>query len=320
MITTVSSAARSLRAGTDMPTRTRPHAARLRWYDLAACTLLPTLHGMSFQEPFRRLGNVVLVVLRHQPRRGGQAVRSILRGYHAHLRDDGVTCWDAANCMFSAEMTGRRAPRPRGLPRTIAGSRVLPRLAQDLFFACVHVTYQDAPPADQPQLPATLVALPRWYRVAATPTALVQGHAQRCGIHWRQAWRELAQQLDQRDPKSRCGRRLIDSRLIAKRPAAALEELHLVTPLLGRALRNPVIKLPPGTTVTPAMLRDRLCRAQVNGCTDADLEAAIRQPHQPLIASRMARLQVWRPVPADEPDDPFCFTAPGIATDLRPAT
>lgn len=281
---------RSLRAPI---VNSRRHAApsRVAWHDLAACTLLPNLHWLSFAV---HAGHVALVVFSHRVVGDGrvEVIRSHLDVHQAQVRRHGDVSWDlhrpCATCHWSW---------PQQVPPEVADSRLLSVVACQLLSASVRVADggMTLPPA--PVLPPTLLGLPPRSGVEPYPTPLVIQHARRRQIHWAEAWGELCLRLRQPDLERRLNQRLIDARLIPP-TAHVLDEWHLIQPLLGRRIANPANRVKHSVDILSSMLRDYVPPLLASGCTDDDLQRAAQRPAAPVIASRLAKIQVWRPRPA----------------------
>ena len=133
------------------------------------------------------------------------------------------------------------------------------------------------------------------------------------GLSIEQAWQELDSATRVEGDIKMTGLRLVDARLYADMNSRTdhlpqvLSAFHDMRPVLGRRVTNPAQKLTaeewselidlidghhePGRAALE--LRQCMPQSTAEGCTDADLIKALRNPDRPLIASRIAKRQAW---------------------------
>jgi len=274
--------------------------------------------GVAFKRPIVPVGSVLLCTLGHDadPEDGECFDGFYFRGYRgSYLNSTGETNWepqDWFNFPISAQTYAsvydeRLMRSPRFLDTLIG----LGLLAQRM---CDHERMDGW----RLMLPPTLLGfdpenLELIDLVSAVPTEWVRHHAQTYGLSTEQAWYELDAATRVEGDLQMTGLRLVDARLCAdvetdtEHVPTALRAFHDLRLLLGRRCTNPVRKLAEeqfseimGSADSwhehdqASQLLRRLTRRDLaDGCTDDDLMSAIRDPEGPLVASRIAKRQVW---------------------------
>lgn len=285
----------------------------------SVATFVPSAgQSIAFDRPIVPVGSVLLCEFSHHSHADGRIANptGCFEGYRGkYLSHTAETLWEPESwftfpvsaCTYATQHDERLMRSPRLLDTLIGLGLLAQRLSEQ-------------EPADhwRLKLPPTLLGVdPKEpdlvKRLLSRPTTSVRTHAQMYGLSIEQAWQELDSATRVEGDIKMTGLRLVDARLCADmkcgtdRLPPVLSAFHDMRPALGRNVTNPAQKLTaeewselidlidehhePGRAAQE--LRQRMPQTTAEGCTDADLITALRNPDRPLVASRIAKRQAW---------------------------
>ena len=284
-----------------------------------AATFIPSSgQGIAFNRPIAPIGSVLLTEFCHHtdPDDRIAGAEGCFRGYRgAYLAHSAETLWEPEpwlNFPISVQTYATaHDERLMRSPRLLDVMVGLGELSQRL---------SDREPADYwaLSLPPTLLGFASDEQsliehLVSRPTVSVRNHAQAQGLSIEQAWQELDSMTRVEGDITMTGLRLIDARLCCDVNIGTddipevLSAYHNLAAVTGRQVTNPAKKLEAEQLAelieliderheperAAQQLRRYMPQHFADGCSNADLIAAVRNPERPLIASRVARRQVW---------------------------
>ncbi|MBI1373233.1 MAG: hypothetical protein GC159_10920 [Phycisphaera sp.] len=264
-----------------------------------------------FDEPILKVGSLTMVTVDYERRswRGPNPFGIVVRRYKANLSPLGEAVWTPRKGVWQYDASQRLADSSSG-PGLPTREPLFTLTALDLDAICRRIA--ESEPSEEHhgwQAPTTHFAFPASTKLTPHPTPFVMAYARDKGLDWEAAWHALyASTRVPEDFARRRGLCLVDSRLWSLVESRATQPLllgayHDMRALLGRRLLNPTRHCQTGSSPVPVIasaLRGHLRADRSAGCTHEDLCRAVANPQHPLIASGLARIQVWSREPITE--------------------
>ena len=285
----------------------------------SAATFIPSAgQGIAFDRPIAPVGSVLLCEFSQHfdPEDRIAGIGGYFQGYRGtYLSHTAETLWEPESWFgfpvsaqtYATEYDERLMRSPRLLDILVGLALLSKRLSENEPMDYWRLT-----------LPPTLLGFDPGEdglieRLSSRPTMSVRTHAQTYGLSIEQAWQELDSATRVEGDIKMTGLRLIDARLCSDVKTGsndlpeALSVFHDMRTVTGRQVTNPTRKLT-GEELTELVelidehhepecvaqqLRGSMPRHIADGCSDADLIAAVRNPDKALIASRIAKRQAW---------------------------